>query len=121
MIQYFNEVLIHKNYVSTSFRKYSLKNGEDTEFSFQIKPPAAKTDGDEQLLNRELDSAFFTQEDFVKLIDFSRLWPLHLADVSIKGSRLIFKLNQQQALCRVLKSILNEQANYGVNFTIPQI
>lgn len=62
LIQYFNEVLIHKNYLTNSFRKYSLKNGEDTEFSFQIKPPAAKTGGDEKLLNPEFRSENFNQE-----------------------------------------------------------
>lgn len=63
----------------------------------------------------------FTLQDFVKLINFSQLWSLHLADVSIRGSRLIFKLNQQQTHYRVIKSILNEEANYGVNFTVPQV
>lgn len=70
--KYCNEVLLHENSVSSTFRKYSVKNEEDIEFSFHLKTPS-EFSCSRKLINQSIKSSCLTKEVSTKIILFKMI------------------------------------------------
>ncbi|KAK6639565.1 hypothetical protein RUM43_007838 [Polyplax serrata] len=120
VIQYLNEILIHKNCVPNSFRKNSVKNEKDVEFSFNLRS-SIESIVDCRKRFYPGQSYCLTEEEVSELKVVSQCWCLHLIEVSFREGRHCLKLDRPHTFNAVIKLVLSKKSDYGKRYPTNQV